>query len=156
VINNGLTKVVLFVTDENIKSAFCSKLTDNVSGALRRLPLSGGLFLAGFLAITGSPPFGPFISEFSILTAAFSTGQYWVGGFYLLLLLVVFLGMGASVVGVVLGKGPETAEEAPQESFWSGAPILALIGLVLLLGLYLPAPLRNILQQAAGFLEASR
>jgi len=157
VINNGLTKASLFLSAGNLQSAFGSKQTDAVSGALRRLPLSGGLFLAGFLAITGSPPFGPFISEFSILTAVFSTGQYWVGGFYLLLLLIVFLGMGASVVGVVLGKGPETAGKAPfQENLWSGAPILALIGLVLLLGLYLPAPLENILHQAAAFLEAGR
>jgi hydrogenase-4 component F len=157
VINNGLTKAGLFLSAGNIQSAFGSKQTEEVSGALRRLPLSGGLFLAGFLAITGSPPFGPFVSEFSILTAAFSTGQYWTGSLYLLLLLVVFLGMGATVVGMVLGNAPETAGPAPfRDSFWSGAPIVALMGLVLMLGLYLPAPLREILQQAAVFLETGR
>ena len=41
------------------------------SGAMQRLPWSGTLFLVGFLAITGSPPFGPFVSEFSILNGAF-------------------------------------------------------------------------------------
>jgi hydrogenase-4 component F len=157
VINNGLTKAGLFLSAGNIQSAFGSKQTEEVSGALRRLPLSGGLFLAGFLAITGSPPFGPFVSEFSILTAAFSTGQYWTGSLYLLLLLVVFLGMGATVVGLVLGNPPESAGPVPfRDSFWSGAPIVALMGLVLMLGLYLPAPLREILQQAAVFLETGR
>jgi hydrogenase-4 component F len=157
VINNGLTKAGLFLSAGNIQSAFGSKLTDNVSGALRRLPLSGGLFLAGFLAITGSPPFGPFISEFSILTAAFSTGQYWTGGFYLLFLLAVFLGMGVIVVEVVLGNPPEAARKTPfRDSFWSGAPILALMGLVLMLGLYIPPPLKEMLQQAATFLETGR
>jgi hydrogenase-4 component F len=157
VINNGLTKAGLFLSAGNLQRAFGSKQTDAVSGALRRVPLSGGLFLAGFLAITGSPPFGPFISEFSILSAAFTEGQYWVGGLYLLLLLVVFLGMGAIVMGVVLGNPPEAAGKAPvQETLWSSAPTLALIGLVLLLGLYLPAPLVNILHQAAAFLEAGR
>jgi hydrogenase-4 component F len=157
VINNGLTKAGLFLSAGNIQSAFGSKLTDNVSGALRRLPLSGGLFLAGFLAITGSPPFGPFISEFSILTAAFSTGQYWSGGFYLFFLLAVFLGMGVIVVEVVLGNPPEAARKTPfRDSFLSGAPILALMGLVLMLGLYIPPPLKEMLQQAAAFLETGR
>src|SRR5205807_10104737 len=62
-INNGLTKGVLFLSAGNIHRAFGSKLTDDVRGASQRVPVSAGLFLAGFLAITGSPPFGPFISE---------------------------------------------------------------------------------------------
>ena len=39
-------------------------------GVRRLLPLSGVLWIGGFLAITGSPPFGPFLSEFTILKAA--------------------------------------------------------------------------------------
>jgi hydrogenase-4 component F len=157
VINNGLTKAGLFLSAGNIQSAFGSKQTDEVSGALRRLPLSGALFFAGFLAITGSPPFGPFVSEFSILTAAFGTGQYWAGSLYLLLLLIVFLGMGAIVVGITLGNPPERTEKALfQDRFWSGAPIVALMAFVLMLGLHIPAPLREILQQAAVFLETGR
>src|SRR5487761_93114 len=35
----------------------------------------GVLFLSGFLAIAGSPPFGPFVSEFTIATAALGSGQ---------------------------------------------------------------------------------
>src|SRR5205085_1026131 len=58
-INNGLTKGVLFLSAGNIHRAYGSKRTDQIRGALRRVPLSAGLFLAGFLAITGSPPFGP-------------------------------------------------------------------------------------------------
>ena len=46
------------------------------SGAL---PVSGALFLAGFFAITGSPPFGPFVSEFTILNAAVAGGRFVAG-----------------------------------------------------------------------------
>jgi hydrogenase-4 component F len=170
IINNGLTKAGLFLSAGNIQSAFGSKLTGEVSGALRRLPLSGGLFLAGFLAITGSPPFGLFVSEFSILTAAFDTGQYWAGGLYLLLLLAVFLAMGVIILEVVLGnppppvsregreesEGEAVTEAAFRDRFWSVAPILALLGLVLMLGLYIPPPLKDLLQQAAAYLEAGQ
>src|SRR5947209_18107762 len=69
-INNGLTKGVLFLSAGNIHRAYGSKVTDEVRGPIQRVPLSGALFLAGFLAITGSPPFAPFVSEFSILNAA--------------------------------------------------------------------------------------
>ena len=54
-INNGLTKGVLFLSAGNIHRAYGSKLTDHVRGAIVRVPLSASLFLAGFLAITGSP-----------------------------------------------------------------------------------------------------
>jgi hydrogenase-4 component F len=60
-------------------------------------------------------------------------------------------------VEVVLGNPPEAARKIPfRDSFLSGAPILALMGLVLMLGLYIPPPLKEMLQQAAAFLETGR
>ena len=106
-INNGLTKGVLFLSAGNIHRAYGSKLTDDVRGAIQRVPLSGALFLAGFLAITGSPPFGPFVSEFTIVNAAVGSGQFLAGGLFLLLLGIVFIGMGATVLAVVQGNAPE-------------------------------------------------
>ena len=44
-----------------------SKRIAEVSGAVHLLPASGSLLLAGFFAITGTPPFGTFVSEFTIL-----------------------------------------------------------------------------------------
>ena len=41
VVTNGLTKGVLFLSAGNIHRAYGSKNTDQVSGAMRRLPLSG-------------------------------------------------------------------------------------------------------------------
>src|SRR5437773_9705415 len=91
-INNGLTKGVLFLSAGNIHRAYGSKLTDHVTGAIRRLPISGALFLAGFFAITGSPPFGPFLSEFTILNATFAGGHFVAAALFLLMLAVVFFG----------------------------------------------------------------
>ena len=47
-LNNGLTKGVLFLSAANIHRAYGSKSTDEVSGALYRVPISGALLLAGF------------------------------------------------------------------------------------------------------------
>src|SRR5207237_8389056 len=53
-INNGFAKGVMFLTAGNIHRAFGSKTTDGTAGAIRRVPVSGALFLAGFFAVTGS------------------------------------------------------------------------------------------------------
>lgn len=154
VVTNGLTKGVLFLSAGNIHRAYGSKSTEQVSGAMRRLPLSGTLFLAGFLAITGSPPFGPFVSEFAILNGAFDAGRLAVGGVFLFLLLVVFIGMGATVLKVVQGRASFEARNTPyRDSFLTGGPILALMLLVLLVGIYIPDPLAALIRDAVLFLE---
>jgi hydrogenase-4 component F len=153
-LNNGLTKGVLFLSAGNMHRAYGSKLTADVQGALQRLPVSGSLFLAGFLAITGSPPFGPFVSEFQILTGAFHGGHYVAGGLFGALLLIVFIGMGAIVVEMMFGRPSAAAAATPyHDTFATGAPIVACMALVVLLGVYLPPPLANILHEAAAFLE---
>jgi hydrogenase-4 component F len=156
-LTNGLSKGVLFLSAGNIHRAYDSKVTDDVSGAIRRLPVSGPLFLAGFLAITGSPPGGPFISEFTILNGAFSGGKFVTGGLFLLLLAIVFVGMGATVLRVVQGTPSEKAaatnyHDRPQLV----APILVFLALVLLLGVYIPSPLETLLREAAAFVEVGQ
>ena len=153
-VNNAIAKGVLFLSAGNIHRAYGSKTTDVVSGAMRRLPLSGGLFLAGFLAVTGSPPFGPFISEFTILTASFVTGHFWVGALFLFFLLVVFVGMSVTVLTVVQGPVPAAVRGTPCHDSWLTAlPPLAMMAAVLLLGLYIPGPLQALLNAAVRYLE---
>jgi hydrogenase-4 component F len=155
-VNNGLGKGVLFLTAGNIHRAFGSKSTDVVSGAIRRVPASGGLFLAGFFAITGSPPFGLFLSELTILQAAFATGHYWEAGLFLVLLAIVFMGMGSTVVRVVQGAPPPIAEGASprREPLLTIAPAFAFLAMVLVLGVYVPDWLTGALHDAARFVEA--
>lgn len=154
-VNNGLTKGVMFLSAGNIHRAFNSKVTPEVSGALRRVPASAALFLAGFFAITGSPPFGTFISELTILRAAFQDGQLWVAGGFLAALVLVFLGMGATVLNVVQGEPPAGREPTGfQDTAATVGPPLAFLALVLLFGVYLPPPLHALLTDAAAALEA--
>ena len=123
VINNALTKVVLFLSAGNIHRAYGSKSIDKVSGALRRVPVSGALFLAGFLAITGSPPFGPFISEFTILSGAMSGRHFVVAALFLVFLVVIFIGMGATVLAVVQGPvSPAGGDDGLSRHLLEGRP----------------------------------
>lgn len=151
VMNNGLTKGVMFLSAGNIHRAFGSKSTEEVRGAARRLPISGPLFLAGFLAVTGSPPFAPFFSEFAVMNGAFRAGRTWVGGLFLAFLAVIFVGMATTVLDVVQGD-PGDAPRVPGtgDSWLTAAPPLILMVIVLLLGLFLPAGLRDLFGAAAA------
>jgi hydrogenase-4 component F len=153
-LNNGFTKGVLFLSAANIHRAFASKTTTDVTGALRRVPVSGALFFIGFFAITGSPPFGPFLSEFTIVNAALAQGHWVVGALFLVFLIVIFVGMGATVLAVVQGKPSDSVDARPyKETFLTVAPIVAFVGGVLMLGVYLPRPLDALLHGAAVFVQ---
>jgi hydrogenase-4 component F len=153
-VNNALTKGVLFLAAGNIHRAYGSKSTDEVRGAMQRVPLSGTLFLLGFFAVTGSPPFGPFVSEFSILNGAFSQGRFLAGGGFLFFLLVIFIGMGRTVLTVVQGRPlPNTKRTIYREGILTGLPILVSFGIVLMLGLHIPAPLLAMIRDAVRYLE---
>jgi hydrogenase-4 component F len=154
VLANGLTKGVLFLSSGNIHRSYNSKSTDRVRGALRRLPWSGGLFLAGFIAITGSPPFAPFISEFTIISSAFIQGQMLVGAIFLISLTVIFIGMALTVLPMVMGEAPADSESTSyRDSIWTVGPPLFLLLLVFLLGVWIPEPLMTILRDASALLE---
>ena len=154
-INNGLAKGVLFLAAANIHRTFGSKSTDDVSGAIHRMPVSAVLFLAGFFAVTASPPFGLFYSELVILKAAFATGHYWQASVFIVLLAVVFMGMGSTVMRVVLGPAPRSETAPGRESLLTTAPPLCFLAIVLVLGLYVPPWLQDALDAASRFIEAN-
>ncbi|NJC88554.1 MAG: hydrogenase [Desulfuromonas sp.] len=151
-INNSLAKGCLFLSAGNIHRAFASKRLADVRGALVALPFSGALFLTAFLAVTGTPPFGIFLSEFTILRGIFGAGRLWVGLAVLVLLATVFIGMGASVLAVSQGE-PTERDMAFTDRFLLVAPPLLLLLAVLFLGLYIPESLRLLLEQAQALVE---
>ena len=153
VINNALAKVVLFLSAGNIHRAYGSKNIDIVRGAMRRLPVSGALFLLGFLVITGSPPFGVFISEFTILNGAIQTGHFIPAALFLLFLISIFIGMGSTVLSVVQGSPAGASDTGFRDSFWKTIPMLAAFILVLLMGLWIPRPLFAFIENAALALQ---
>ncbi|CAG0960131.1 NADH-quinone oxidoreductase subunit M [Geobacteraceae bacterium] len=152
-LNNGLTKGVLFLSSGNIHRSYNSKTTDVVKGVLTRLPWSGGLFMAGFIAITGSPPFSPFISEFTIVSSAFIEGRHLVGGLFLLFLAIIFIGMALTVLPMVMGEPPAEIEPTNyRDRLLTVGPPLFMLGVILLLGVWPPEFLVALLKDGAAML----
>ncbi len=156
-VNNALVKGVLFLAAGNIHRRFDSKRREEVAGAIGVVPVSAALFIAGFLAVTGSPPFGIFVSEFTILRGVFAAGHFGLGSYFLLMLCVIFIGMGSTVLAVTLGQPSARANRVDyHDTLLTAGPPLVMLGLVLVLGLYLPGPVQTLLAEASGLVEVSR
>jgi hydrogenase-4 component F len=157
VIGNGLTKGVLFLSAGNIHRAFASKSRDTARGTLKRAPWTGALFLAGFLAMTGSPPFLPFSSEFVIFSSALSQGENLTGTIMAILLIIAFLGMSLTVIPVVFGDPPKNRERTKyHETVQLVGPPLILLLILAVVGLWLPPPLYRLVTDAAALLEVPK
>lgn len=156
-VNNAFAKGALFLAVGNVHRAFGGKTTDEVRGALTRLPVSGTLFLLAFFAVTGSPPFALFASELLILKAIFASGRFALGAIFLAFLFLVFAGMGMTSLAALQGRPPRSARESDyRDRFATVAPAVLLLGLVLLFGLWLPEPVRALVSEAAAALEVGR
>jgi hydrogenase-4 component F len=152
-VNHSFTKAMLFFVAGNLLGVYKTKTVADIRGVLRLLPLSGFLWVAGFLAITGSPPFGLFLSEITILKAALDAGRPVVAGIYLCSLALVFIGMSRVVLHMAQGARPASAEiQSHREPLSATLPPLALGSLVLLLGLYIPPALHQMLWETARIL----
>jgi hydrogenase-4 component F len=149
---HSLTKAALFMVAGLILEAYQSKDIHRVRGVLRALPLPGLLWVAGFLAITGAPPFGPFFSEWLLLKGAVDQGRFWLAAATLAALAVAFIGM--ATVFLEMAQGPSTCPAAPSPASparrsWMSLSPLALLSLCAVLGLFLPGPLAALVREAA-------
>jgi hydrogenase-4 component F len=154
-LNHSLTKGALFLVSGNILHSYRTKNVARIAGLHRVLPLSAFIWVVGFLAVAGSPPFGLFLSEFTILKAGLDHRMWVTAGLYLTFLAMIFIGMASSVLGMVQGPAPAKLATTTPEPLWSVGPALVMCGVVLLLGLWVPAPLRSILERVAATLGGS-
>jgi hydrogenase-4 component F len=158
-VNHSLTKGMLFLLAGNILGRYRSRATNDVTGLLKALPVTGMLWVMGFLAITGAPPFGPFVSEFAILRSCFAGGHEVVGVVVLALLVLVFLGMARAVLRMAHGAAPAApaaAHASPREPWLAVAPPALLATAVIGLGVYVPPLVLKALHEAAALLGGGR
>jgi hydrogenase-4 component F len=151
-LGHSLNKSLMFFGAGNAMHVFHSKRIGRMHKVLSRMPVSGFLWLAGAVAITGAPPFGLFPGEFTILRAGFQGPNLWAALVMLVLLIVIFVGFLNHFRAMYFGdwarsEGAEvdaahrtsSAPHHPRLSRWCLLPMwLALIPL-LVLGLWWPA-----------------
>jgi hydrogenase-4 component F len=96
-----------------------------------------------------------FVSEFAIVSGAIRQHHAWVAAALLVLLSIIFVGISSMLLDVVFGEraGNGDGDGPPgRESAWLVTGPLALAAIVLVLGVYIPEPLRASLVEAARML----
>ena len=149
-VNNGFAKAMVFLAVGNVVLATGTSSARRIRGMLRRTPASGILLVIGLFAVTGSPPFGMFLSEFTIIGAAMSSYP-WIAASVIALLSIIFVGIAAMILEMVFAPpdAADAAAEGREERPWLVVAPLALAILVLGLGIYLPKQLAEALASAA-------
>jgi hydrogenase-4 component F len=154
VLSNALTKGALFLVAGNLLQLYGTSAMGSVEGVLRRAPVTGALLVIGLFAALGLPPFGLFISEFTILRAALAGGaSAWPAALYLTFLAIIFLGMCAAVLPMAQGASREG--EPLREPLVTVVPPAVFAAAVLVLGVWVPQPIAKVIAAAARQLGVS-
>jgi hydrogenase-4 component F len=151
VLNHSVAKALAFFSMGRLGQAYGTHDLEKLAGAMRRSPVWGAGFTGGLLALIGAAPFAVFMSEFLVLRAAAQARQYLVLVLFLAGVVTVFVGALRHVITPAWGK--PALEPKPGKTGAAGAVLVfAALGLLLLLGLWMPAPLRETLGAAAKVL----
>src|SRR3989338_1547425 len=139
---NALIKSSLFMMAGIIFLKYSSTKIAKVYGALKVLPVTSILFFVAFLAITGLPPFGVFMTKMLILSSAITAYPY-LTSIALLFMTLLFVGFLKHVAAMVFGKKPDDIPVG-EVSVWLIAPPMVLLFLALILSFYLPPILSSL------------
>jgi len=152
---HAVTKPLMFFCAGNVQQHFATPYFWKVRGVLRTLPWTGGLFLLATLAVTGTPPFSIFQSEFSILSAALAADRGWTAFLFIAGVVTIFTGFLRHMSKMNLGK---PHEETPQTAAcpWKMGAMVSLAVVIVVFGFWLPAPLFKLVQQTAHIIGGSQ
>jgi hydrogenase-4 component F len=147
-LNHAIGKCVLFLTSGEIVQRWRTRSAPEVGGALISAPLAGGVLLLGSLAIVGSPPFGLFLSELTIVRAGFA-GSSPLAFLLLALLVLAFIAFARTTAAMATGE--PTADVVPVRQSLAGAvPLVAGLAALLVLGLWIPGVLNGLIMDSIG------
>jgi hydrogenase-4 component F len=144
---HSLTKSGIFFAVGHITRIKKTQKIADITGLTTSHPMLGWIFVAGVVAIAGLPPFGTFTSEFLIVSSAFAHRPLLA----MVLVAGLLISLGALFLRLnTLAFGAPTGSETPDRM--SPLPILVHLGLVLMIGIFIPGPVVNWFQHVAKLL----
>ena len=149
---HALTKPVLFFAAGNVHQTLHSlELRVIGPGVVKVLPVTVLLMGLAAVAAMGLPPFGLFYSEFTVISGGFAASKTFISILALVALVAAFCGILTQLTRIFLGT---PKQERPNDSTpWDGVGAMALLlGGLLVFSVWLPAPLLQLIQRAAGII----
>ena len=109
------------------------------------------------VAAIGLPPFGLFYSELTVISGGFAAHQTAISALVLVALIASFCGILQQLTRILLGIPKRELPPGGNATRWDGVPAMAfLLGGLLMFSVWLPAPLLQLLQQAANIVGGKR
>jgi hydrogenase-4 component F len=153
IVGHSLIKSSLFFASGSIIQAYGTRRLHRLRGLVHATPAMGIAFVAAAVALSGFPPFAMFISEYGILSGAFSEGRGAVAVAGMALVAVAAALLLIQVVGTAYAEPPR--RRSPRRI---PAIALASAALPLVLATWVafapPPPVRDLLRDAAAVMEA--
>jgi hydrogenase-4 component F len=133
---HSLTKSAIFFAVGHIAQVKGTQKIADMGGLTMTNPVLGWGLVLGVVAIAGLPPLGIFMSEFLVVSSTFAR-EPWLAIILALGILVALGGLFLRLNSIAFGRprGPTAKAEA------SYVPMFAHLALVLMAGIYMPAPL---------------
>jgi hydrogenase-4 component F len=141
---HSLTKSAIFFAAGHASQTAGTQRMEGIRGLVVLSPTIGWGLMLGALAILGMPPFGVFASEFLILTTAMRD-HAWATPILLAALGIAFAAIFGRVQPMVFGE----TDAAPLPHSPALVPVFAHLGMVLILGVYMPPALAEWYRLAA-------
>ncbi len=147
-------KTLAFFGAGELLSRYETREVDQVRGVLKNAPFAGAMVLLGALAISGVPPFGIFRSELLIVTGGFGHSSFALAGLLVVFANVAFVGLYQAFHRMVLsgrdrGQGPSARAGRRQRPSMALAMSTVFV-VVLVLGVWIPGPVNELLHSAVG------
>jgi hydrogenase-4 component F len=149
---HAATKPLMFLCAGNVQQHFATPYFGRVRGVIHTMPWTGGLFLLATLAVTGTPPFSIFQSEFMALSAALAADRGWAAFLFLVGTVTIFAGFLVHMTKMNLGAPRHDSPAPAAECPWKVSATALVAVTVVVLGFWLSAPLYELVRQTARIL----
>ena len=155
ILNHSVGKTVSFFCAGKLGQLYGTHDMRRMTGQLRVAPVWGPGLAVGLLALIGTAPFAIFTSELLVLKASVDMGDYATAALFLAGLAIVFIAVLRHAIGMACKPAPEGMR--PMKTYWAeGALVFVPLAALLVLGVWMPAPLLNALTQAARILGGAQ
>jgi len=152
-LNHSICKTLSFFAAGRLGQTYGTYNMTKMKGSFRTAPVWGTGLFGGLLALIGLAPFALFMSEFQVLKSGMDRHAILTLIIFLAGLSVVFVGALRYAISMAWGDASPAAQPENASTIEYLLAFLPL-GILLVLGLWMPNPLFNILKQAASVLGA--
>ena len=154
-LNHSLCKTLAFFSAGRLGQIYGTHDMGRMAGSVRVAPLWGGALFASILALIGVAPFALFMSEFQILKSAVDGHSFWALGLFLGGTSVVFIAALKHAIQAAWGE-PVVEPKVGSAGVADFAIVLGPIGVLLVLGVWMPHFLFDALSQAAAVVRGKQ